>query len=67
MTIKAVWSVVCLDAGDGSGDLVVELPEALLTELNWKEGDTLNFDIQQDRTITLSKVQVELLSSLADN
>lgn len=59
MTNKAVWNVVCQDAGDGSGDLVVELPEDLLTELNWKEGDTLNFDIQQDRTITLSKVQVE--------
>lgn len=67
MTNKAVRHVVCQDAGDGSGDLVVELPEDLLTELNWKEGDTLNFDIQQDRTITVSKVQVELLSSLADN
>jgi hypothetical protein len=34
MTNKAVWNVVCQDAGDGSGDLVVELPEDLLTELS---------------------------------
>lgn len=63
MTNKSVWRTVCQDAGDGSGDLVIELPEELLAKLNWKEGDTLNFDIQQDRTITLSKVQAALLRS----
>lgn len=66
MTNKTVWRVVCQDAGDGSGDLVIELPEDLLTGLNWKEGDTLNFDIQEDRSIIVSKAQVELLSSPSD-
>lgn len=67
MTNKTIWHVICQDAGDGSGDLMIELPENLLTELNWKEGDTLNFDLQEDRSIILSKAQVELLSSLTDD
>ena len=52
---KTMWHTVCQDAGDGSGDLVIELPEDLLADLGWKTGDTLSFDIKADRSIVLSK------------
>lgn len=53
------WRTVCQDAGDGSGDLIVDLPPDLLAEMGWKTGDTLNFDILPDGTITLSKLAAE--------
>jgi hypothetical protein len=53
------WRTVCQDAGDGSGDLVVDLPPDLLVAMGWKTGDTLSFDILPDGTITLSKLNNE--------
>jgi hypothetical protein len=33
------WRVVCQDPGDGSGDVIVELPSELLEKLGWTLGD----------------------------
>ncbi len=52
------WSMVCVDAGDGSGDLIVELPPDLLKAMGLSVGDTLFFDIQPDQTIRLSKTEL---------
>lgn len=52
------WIVECLDAADGSGDLIIELPPELLSLMGLSEGDTLNFDIQPDQTILLSKTEL---------
>ncbi|OSO71808.1 hypothetical protein B6N17_018140 [Stutzerimonas stutzeri] len=35
------WRVVCQDPGDGSGDVIVELPSELLAKLGWTLGDEL--------------------------
>lgn len=51
------WSAVCVDAGDGTGDLIVELLE-LLSEMGLSVGDSLFFDIQPDQTIRLSKAEL---------
>lgn len=53
------WSMVCVDAGDGTGDLIVELPPDLLTAMGLNVGDILSFDIQPDKTIRLSKYKFE--------
>jgi len=37
------------------GDAVVQLPEEMLKDLNWKEGDELKWDIEEDGTVILSK------------
>lgn len=41
MTTPCSWTVVCRDPGDGSGDVVVELPAELLEKLGWSLGDEL--------------------------
>ena len=51
------WSMVCVDAGDGSGDLIVELPPELQTAMGLSVGDSLFFNIQPDQTIRLSKAE----------
>src|SRR5690606_11790193 len=39
MATSESWRVVCQDPGDGSGDVIVELPPALLEKLGWALGD----------------------------
>lgn len=38
------WTVSCRDAGDGSGELIVELPDDLLEAAGWAMGDTLELE-----------------------
>ena len=40
---------------NNSGDLFIELPDELIDELGWQEGDVLNWDLKGDG-IVLSKV-----------
>ena len=39
-----------------TGDLLVPLPPELLKELDWKEGDEIQFDIGTDGRIIVRKV-----------
>lgn len=39
------WTVTCQDSADGTGDLVVELPDDLLQAAGWALGDTLEFEV----------------------
>lgn len=41
MADKNTWLTVCLDAGDESGDVIIELPAELLDKLGWSVGDQL--------------------------
>ena len=38
------WKLTCRDAGDGSGDAILELPDELLQAAGWAEGDTLELE-----------------------
>lgn len=51
-----MWMSEVEDAGDGSGDAIVALPDALLAELGWVEGDELEIGITDDGSIYLTKV-----------
>lgn len=42
------WRVVCQDAGDNSGDVIVELPSELLERLGWNLGDELTIEKGED-------------------
>lgn len=42
---------------EDSEDLFVEFPEELMQELGWKEDDIINWDIQDNNTIIISKVE----------
>ena len=38
-----------------SGDLILPIPQPVLDQLNWKEGDTLDISIGEDGLIYLKK------------
>jgi bifunctional DNA-binding transcriptional regulator/antitoxin component of YhaV-PrlF toxin-antitoxin module len=42
-TWPVMWHAKLIDPGDGSGDQLIELPDELLDQLDWKVGDTLEF------------------------
>ncbi|WP_339651046.1 AbrB/MazE/SpoVT family DNA-binding domain-containing protein [Halopseudomonas pelagia] len=42
------WRVACQDPGDGSGDVIVELPSDLLEKLGWTLGDELAIEQGED-------------------
>ena len=44
-TIPIKWLATLIDAGDGSGDCFIELPDDLMSQLGWKLGDTLDFEV----------------------
>lgn len=39
------WRLVCQDLGDGSEDVVIELPSELLEQLGWSLGDELSVEV----------------------
>lgn len=49
------WQVTLVDAGDESGDAVLHLPDELLMQLGWDEGDTLEVSIQNDQLLVVRK------------
>ena len=54
---KTSWTVTVEEADDGSGDLVMPLPQDFLDQQGWKEGDTLDWKDNKDGSWSLSKVE----------
>ena len=54
-TTATSWTVTLEEAEDGSGDLVMPLPQDLLDLQGWKEGDTLTWTDRGDGSFELSK------------
>jgi hypothetical protein len=52
------WTILLEEADDGSGDLVMPLPQDLLDGAGWKEGDTLEWIDNNNGTWSLKKVEV---------
>lgn len=38
-----------------TGDMIIPLPEPILKQMGWKEGDDVEVDIHADGTLTLKK------------
>ncbi|KAA0952600.1 AbrB/MazE/SpoVT family DNA-binding domain-containing protein [Pseudomonas sp. ANT_H12B] len=51
------WIVTCQDAADGTGDLIVPLPDDLLAAIGLAIGDKLDMEKQPDGTITLTPIR----------
>jgi hypothetical protein len=49
------WTITVEEADDGSGDLVLPLPQELLDLQGWKEGDTLEWTDLGDGSWTMKK------------
>ena len=51
------WTVTVEEAEDGSGDLVLPLPQDMLDLQGWKEGDTLIWKDEGNGAWSLSKAK----------
>jgi hypothetical protein len=56
-TTATSWTVTLEEAEDGSGDLVMPLPQDLLDSQGWREGDTLDWKEGENGSWTLSKIE----------
>lgn len=64
MTITSEsWRVVCQDPGDGSGDVVIELPSELLEQLGWSLGDELSVEAGEENICLRLKQRADGASS----
>jgi hypothetical protein len=52
------WTITLEEADDGSGDLVMPLPQDLLDGAGWKEGDTIKWIDNNNGTWSMKKVEV---------
>lgn len=62
-TTSESWRVVCQDPGDGSGDVIVELPSELLQQLGWGLGDELTVEAEEENICLKLKQRDEAPSS----
>jgi hypothetical protein len=53
------WTITLEEADDGSGDLVMPLPQDLLDSAGWQEGDTLNWNDLGNGSWSLTKTEVK--------
>jgi hypothetical protein len=51
------WTIDVVEADDGSGDLVLPLPDDLLEDAGWKTGDTLKWTDLGNGEWSLTKVE----------
>ena len=56
-TTATSWTVILEEVDDGSGDLVMPLPQEMLDLQGWQEGDTLDWKEGDNGSWTLSKVE----------
>lgn len=54
---KKSWTVTVEEAEDGSGDLVMPLPQEMLDEVGWMTGDNLKWIDREDGTWEIRKVE----------
>lgn len=52
------WTITLEEADDGSGDLVLPLPQDLLDGAGWKEGDTIEWIDNKNGTWSMKKIEV---------
>jgi hypothetical protein len=51
------WTITLEEADDGSGDLVMPLPQDLLDGAGWKEGDTIQWIDNNNGTWSMKKLE----------
>lgn len=53
---RNTWQGCIVDAGDGSGDGILELPDELMEQLGWKIGDTLALAVNTENELVVRKL-----------
>ena len=50
------WTATVQEDPDDPEGCIIVFPEDMIAELEWKDGDTLDWQVQDDRTAIISKV-----------
>jgi len=53
--MSKVYTADILEANDGTGDLILQFPDELVAEMNWKEGTELNLSLEKDGVIVITE------------
>lgn len=62
------WALTIVDAGDGTGDGIVELPDDLLAASGWHESDTLALEVlSEGRVLLYRTLAADRLAPLAED
>ena len=54
-TVPTHWTASLIDTGDGSGDMMIELPDDLLAQLDLQIGDSVQVDVSEDKSKLLMR------------
>lgn len=49
-TVSTKWTASLIDTGDGSGDMMIELPDDLLAQLDLQIGDSVQVEVSDDKS-----------------
>jgi hypothetical protein len=52
-----LWRTTIVEASDGSGDGIMQLPDELLMQIGWKEGDTLSIIEDESGDLIIRRVE----------
>ena len=47
METNKTWKLTLIDAGDGSGDALMVLPDEILAKIGWVEGELLEIEVEK--------------------
>jgi len=53
--MSKIYTADILEANDGTGDLILQFPDELVAEMNWKEGTELNLSLEKDGVIVITE------------
>jgi len=48
-TVPTRWTASLIDTGDGSGDMMIELPDDLLAQLDLHISDSVQVEVSEDK------------------
>lgn len=49
-TVSTKWTASLIDTGDGSGDMMIELPDDLLAQMDLRLGDAVTVEVSDDKS-----------------
>ena len=53
--MNKIYTADILEANDGTGDLILQFPDELIAEMNWKDGTELNLSLEKDGVIVITE------------
>lgn len=51
------WELIVEEDPENPEECILQFPEDFIEQVGWKEGDTLLWDLQEDGSVVLSKVE----------